>query len=170
MPLRLIGGILVITGATAVGAVKARRYYSTLTLLKELERGMELVRTQMHYTLYPIPKLLDISGSQLKGAAGTYFKELGNAISNGVPRHLAYREAMALTGELSLPDDALMALIEWSETLGHFDPEGENALMKISIDRLHRAYTDFCEDKSSMVKSYTLLGASAGISLLILMI
>lgn len=170
MLLRLIGGLLVITGATAVGAVKAHRYYNTITLLKELERGMELVRSQMNYTLYPIPKLLDITGTQLKGDAGTYFIQLGKAISNGVPRHLAYREAMAFTGDLLLPDDALMALIEWSETLGQFDPEGENALMKVSINRLHKSYTNYSEDKSSMVKSYTLLGASAGISLLILMI
>ncbi len=170
MLLRIVGGILVILGATAVGAMKTHRYYVRLALLKELERGMELIRCQMNYTLYPIPKLLEMTGKQLKGQAGPYFVQLGRSIAEGVPRHLAYKEALSATGDLSLPDDGLMALIEWSETLGQFDPEGENSLMKISIDRLRKARIDFREDKKAMVKSYTLLGASAGISLLILML
>ncbi len=170
MLLRIIGSALVILGATAAGLVKTRQYYHCLTLLKELERGMELIRCQMNYTLHPIPKLLELTGSQLHGAAGTYFRHLGSALAEGIPRSRAYQQAMSQTGDLSLPNDGLMALIEWSQTLGSFDPEGENAIMKASIHRLNQAHMHFLEDKKAMVKSYTLLGASAGISLMILML
>ncbi len=170
MHLRIIGGLLVILGATAAGLVKTRQYYRCLSLLKELERGMELVRCQMNYTLYPIPKLLAMTADQLRGGARTYFHQLGQAIEDGIPRHRAYQQALAQTEDLSLPNDALMALIEWSGSLGSFDPEGEDSLMKVSIGRLSHARTRFEEDKKAMVKSYTLLGASAGISLIILML
>ena len=170
MLLRVLGSILVILGATGAGLVKTRQYYHCLSLLKELERGMELVRCQMNYTLYPIPKLLKMTGSQLQGPARTYFIHLGQAMEDGIPRNRAYKEALSQTGDLPLPNDGLMALIEWSETLGSFDPEGENSMMKASIHRLCQAYTHFREDKKAMVKSYTLLGASAGISLIILML
>ncbi len=170
MLLRIIGGVLVILGATGAGLVKSRQYYRCLALLKELERGMELVRCQMNYTLYPIPKLLQMTGAQLRGPASTYFNLLGKAIEDGIPRSRAYKEVLSQIGDLSLPNDGLMALIEWSESLGSFDPEGENSLMKVSIGRLCQARTHFEEDKKAMVKNYTLLGVSAGISLIILML
>ena len=171
MLLRVVGGFLVVLGAAGAGFIKTRQYHIRLSVLKELERGMELIRCQMNYTLYPIPKLLQIAGAQLKGQAGIYFCRLAKAIEDGVPRNRAYKVALSqMEGELSIPNDGLLALIEWSETLGSFDPEGENSLMSLSIDRLRKARTNFEEDKNAMVKSYTLLGASAGIALLILML
>ncbi len=170
MLLRIVGGLFVVLGAAGAGFIKTRQYHTRLSTLKELERGMELIRCQMNYTLYPIPKLLHMTGAQLKGQAGTYFCQLAKAIQDGVPRNRAYKVALSQMGELSIPNDGLLALIEWSETLGGFDPEGENSLMKLSIDRIRKARTNFEEDKNAMVKSYTLLGASAGLALLILML
>ncbi len=170
MSLRIIGGILVILGATGAGILKTRQFYNRVTLLNELERGMELIRCQMNYTLYPIPKLLEMTGKELKGKAGTYFIQLSRAIEAGIPRHRACVAALEQTGELSLPNDGLMALMEWSSELGQFDPQGENSMMKLSIERIRQAGKQYCEEEKDMVKSYTLLGVSAGISLVILML
>ena len=170
MSLRIIGGILVILGATGVGILKTHQYHSRVALLRELERGMELIRCQMNYTLYPIPKLLEMTGKEIRGKAGTYFIQLGKTIEAGVPRHRASIAALELTGELSLPNDGLMALMEWSSELGQFDPNGENTMMKLSIQRMRQAGKQYCEEEKNMVKSYTLLGITTGISLVILMI
>ena len=168
--LRVVGSILVLSSATAIGYCGTRQYYKKLSQLRDLRRGMELIACQMNYTLYPIPKLLSMVGSQLPRPSGTYFINLGNAITQGVPRHRAHETALRHTKGLSLPNDGLMALIEWSSTLGQFDPEGENRMMNLSIKRMENALQAYEEEKKSMVKSYTLLGACAGIALVILMI
>ena len=63
-----------------------------------------------------------------------------------------------------------MALIDWSVTLGQFDPEGENRMMKLSIERMAQVLEAYQDEKKQMAKSYTLLSVCAGIALLILMI
>ena len=168
--LRIVGGILILSGATALGYTKTRQYYTHVSQLREFRRGMELVRCQMNYTLYSIPKLLSIVGSRLKGPPGAYFIHLSEAITRGTPRHRAHEEALRTTRGLSLPRDGLLSLIEWSGSLGQFDPEGENRMMLLSIQRMERALTAYEEDKKQMVKSYTILGACAGIAMIILML
>lgn len=168
--LRIIGGILILLGAAGIGYGKTRQYYHRLAQLGELRRGMELVRCEMNYTLYSIPKLLSFVGAQLKDPAGAFLCHLGEAISRGIPRHRAHWEALEKAKGLNLPNDGLMALIEWSTTLGQFDPEGENRMMKLSIERMEQALQTYREEKKQVAKSYTLLSVSAGIALLILML
>lgn len=168
--LRIVGGILILSGATALGYTKTRQYYTHISQLREFQRGMELVRCQMNYTLYSIPKLLHMVGKQLKGPTSAYFINLSEAISHGIPRHRAHEEALRTTKGLCLPQDGLLSLIEWSTTLGQFDPDGENRMMLLSIRRMERALTTYEEDKKHMVRSYTLLGACAGIAMVILML
>lgn len=168
--LRVIGGIFVLSSATALGYIKTRNYYDKISQLQEFHRGMELVSCQMNYTLYSIPKLLLMVGSQLKGPSGKYFVNLSKSISEGIPRHRAYKNALQKTKGLHLPGNGLMALIEWSSTLGQFDPEGENRIMKLSIQRMEQALHSYQDEKQNMVKSYTLLGACAGIAMIILLL
>lgn len=168
--LRIIGGICVFMGATGIGYCQTRQYYLRLSQLRNLRRGMELVCCQMNYTLYSIPKLLSLVGEQIKPPVGSYFINLGNAITHGIPRHRAHEDALNRTKGLNIPNEALMALIEWSSTLGQFDPEGENRMMQLSIHRMEQALYSYEEEKKSMVKSYTLLGACTGIALVILLL
>ncbi len=168
--LRIIGGILVLCGATGIGYSQTRQYYNRLSQLRNLRRGMDLVSCQMNYTLYSIPKLLSLVGAQLNAPVGTYFIHLGEAITGGIPRHRAHEAALKRTKGLNLPNDGLMALIEWSSTLGQFDPDGENRMMQLSIQRIEQALQTYEEEKKHMVKSYTLLGACTGIALVILML
>ena len=168
--LRLIGGILVLLSATGLGYCKTRQYYAGLNQLREFRRGMDLVYCQMNYTLHSVPKLLTLVSDQLKAPISTYFQHLASAISQGIPRLKAYETAIQNTKKLNLPNDGLMALIEWSLTLGQFDPEGENRMMKLCIERMELALQNFQEEKAKMAKSYTLLGACAGLALIILVL
>ena len=168
--LRIIGSIFVLCSATGIGYSCKRHYYRSLTQLRNLHRGMELVSCQLNYTLYPIPKLLSIVGKQLPTPSGDYFMNLGKAITSGIPRHRAHEAALKNTKGLNIPNNGLMALIEWSGTLGQFDPDGESRMMKLSIDRMEHALHAYELENKSMVKSYTLLGACAGIALVILML
>ncbi len=168
--LRVVGSILVLCSATGIGYSRTKQYYKGLSQLRDLRRGMELVACQMNYTLYPLPKLLNIVGKQIPKPVGSYFIHLGKAIDEGVPRHKAHEKALQNTNSLSLPNDGLMALIEWSTALGQFDPDGENRMMKLSIDRVEHALRTYESEKKAMVRSYTLLGACAGIALVILIL
>lgn len=168
--LRIIGGVLVLLGGAGMGYAKTRQYYTRLSQLRQIRRGMELMGCQMNYTLYSVPKLLAMVGPQLKGPPGEYFTHLGAAITEGVPRHRAHETALSRTKALNLPNEGLMTLIEWSTALGQFDPEGEERMIKLSIERMEKTIGAFEEEKKEMVKSYTLLGASAGIALVILML
>lgn len=168
--LRIVGSFLVLLGAAGIGYGKTYRYYQGLSQMRECRRGMELVLCEMNYTLYSIPKLLSLVGAQLKGPAGNYLKNLGEVISQSIPRHKAPGIALERTKGFMLPRDGLMALIDWSTTLGQFDPEGENRMMKLSIDRMEQALQTYQEEKRQMAKSYTVLTISAGVALLILML
>ena len=168
--IRVIGAICIILGATGVGAGKAYSYYRQVRQMSDLYRAMELLQCELNYTMYSIPKLLHMTADQIKGVCGMYFRNLAEQIDAGTPREKAARYALEQTNGICLPKDGVFALLDFSSSLGNFDLEGENRMIKLSHERVKTALRRLEDEKKGLAKSYTVLGASMGIALAILML
>lgn len=168
--IRLVGAVFVFCGACWIGLRKTLDFMQQISQLRHLFSAMEIVQCELNYTMYSVPKILEIVSNRVKGPCGAYFKNLSDQITMGTPREIAAQRAIENTPKLMLPSDALLALLEFSTSLGSYDLDGENRICKLSNLRVGQALERLEKDKRPLVKSYLVLGASTGIALVILML
>ena len=168
--IRVLGAVMVLLGATWIGIRKTLCYLSQISQLKTLSTSMEMLQCELNYTMYSVPKILDLISERSKAPWDHYFSQLSGEIGKGTPRELAARRSLEACPKLNLPGDALLALLEFSTALGSYDLDGENRICKLSSLRVSQSLERLEREKGPLVKSYIALGASTGIALIILML
>lgn len=168
--LRLIGAALVVLGAGGFGFRRAAQFYKTARQLAQLTGAVEVLQCEIAYTRLPLPELYAEVASRQTGAVAQFFQTMSAQLAAGQPRTRAAQHAMQQASGLLLPSDARMALLELCETLGRYDVDGENRMLRMSAQRIRTAQ-ERCEgEKRQMARSCTALAVCAGIALAILML
>ena len=168
--IRMLGAGLILLGAVTIGVRKASHFHKQINNLRQLIRALEQVRCELNYTMYSVPKVLELVGERTVGPVGRYFLCLSRNITDGLPRAEAARRALDDCGDLVLPADATFALLEFCTGLGSYDLDGEDRMSKLSCKRMSQCLETLEQEKRPFVKSYIVLAASAGIALIILMV
>lgn len=167
---RLIGALLVVLGAGGFGFRRAAQFYKTARQLEQLTGAVEMLQCEINYTRLPLPELYAEVAERQTGAIARFFRVMSAQLTCGLPRTKAAQCAMQQTAGLLLPNDARMALLELCETLGRYDVDGENRILRLSAQRI-RSAQERCEgEKRQMARSCTALAVCAGIALAILML
>lgn len=168
--LRLIGALLVVLGAGGFGFRRAAQFYKTARQLEQLTGAVEMLQCEINYTRLPLPELYAEVAERQTGAVAQFFRVMSAQLTCGLPRTKAAQCAMQQTAGLLLTNDARMALLELCETLGRYDVDGENRILRLSAQRI-RSAQERCEgEKRQMARSCTALAVCAGIALAILML
>lgn len=170
--IRMVGMLLIFTGASAIGFGAAFRVRQTAVQLQQLYDALEMMQCELNYTLTPLPALCGVVAKTGKGVIGTLFANLGAALSGEQPQNpaQAMRQAIAQTTRLSLPEEILFSLLELGDTLGKFDLEGQISMLRLTQRRI-RTCLDTCErERTHRCRSYAALGICTGAALIILMI
>lgn len=165
--LKVIGVVMIVGGSGGYGIARAVRLYRQLRQLRELLAALELLKCELNYTLLPLAELCSVTAKRSRGAVSGFFSAFGRRVEQG-RRHSA-EEALEESG-LSLPNDAVMALLELCSGLGRFDLDGENRLLSLTQERLRAALERTETEKRPLAKSYAVLGMAAGAALVILVV
>lgn len=168
--LRLIGAILVVVGAGSFGFRRAAQFYKSASQLRQLTGAVEMLQCEINYTRLPLPELYTEVADRQTGAVAQFFRAMSAQLASGQPRTLAARHAMQQASGLLLPSDARMALLELCETLGRYDVDGENRMLRLSAQRIQSAQERCESEKRQMARSCAALAVCAGIALAILML
>lgn len=168
--LRMLGAVLVLSGAGSFGIAKTMQYYRQVRQLRDFIGAVEIIKCELNYTMLPLPKLFRVTSQRIDGVCGRFFANLAENLEKGTPRKRAAENAIADTRGLSLPNDALMAILELCATLGRYDLHGENRVLQLSGQRLKSALERTELQKQPLAKSYVALGFCLGVALVILML
>lgn len=168
--LKLIGVILVLSGAGGFGIGKAMQFYRTVRQLREFRSAIEILKCEINYTLLPLPQLCTLTADRLSGAAAQFFRNFGSLVEQDMSRERAAAQALESARGLELPDDAKMAILELCGTLGRYDLEGENRVLQLTGHRITAALERCEAEKKPRAKSYAALGICTGIAVIILTI
>lgn len=168
--IRMIGAALVLGGAGGVGIGKGLQFYRQLRQLRDFVAAVEILKCELNYSLMPLPKLYRVAGRRTQGACSRFFHNLATRLEQGTPRSRAVEHALADTGGLCLPKDAMMSLLELCSALGRYDMDGENRMLQLSGQRLKTALERTEREKRPLAKSYASLGLCTGVALVILML
>lgn len=168
--LNIVGAVLVIGASAGFGIGTAMGYYRKVRQLREFCRSLEILKCEMNYTLAPVGQLCRVTAQRVGGTAGAYFSAYGEGVEAGLSRGGAAQRAIEKTKALTLPNDALMCLLELCGDLGRYELPGENRLIDLTLQRLRGALERYEGEKRPMVRGYVLLSICTGIALTILMI
>lgn len=167
--LKIVGAVLILSGAGGFGIAKALSFYKQIRQLRAISDALELLKCELNYTLLPLPKLCEMTAKRTSGAAADFLRRYAAKLDGGRPRGRAAAEAME-EAKLCLPNDAKMALLELFGVLGRFDLDGENRVLQLTQHRLKAALERTEREKKPLAKGYAALGLCTGAALVILMV
>ena len=168
--LRIIGIALVLSGAGGFGVGKMVQFYRQMRQLQEFRNALEIIKCEMNYTLSPLPKLCRTTAKRVSGAASSFLLAYADALDKGISRTKAAQTAMEQTKSLCLPKDATMAILELFGSLGRYELEGENRLLRLTAHRLNAAIARYESEKKPLAKGYAILGFCTGLAIVILIV
>ncbi len=168
--IKWIGAILILCAAGGTGIGKTLHFYRQLRQLNQMLGALEIIKCELNYTLRPLPQLCKHTAERTDGAVSCFFAAYADHIEAGLPRNKAAEKAIDETPGLSLPNDAMMVVLELCSTIGRYDLDGENRMLQLSAQRLKSAIERFDSEKRPLAKSCGILGVASGIAMIILFV
>ena len=167
--IRFVGAAMIILGAGSFGIAKTAQFYRQQRQLRSFLNALEILKCEMDYTLYPLPKLCRITAERSDRVCAEFLRKYADSLDRGSCRSTAAREAF-FSVNCVLPQDASMAVLELFSALGRYDVDGEANLLKLTQHRLKAALERGETEKRPMVKGYTILGVCTGAAVAILLV
>lgn len=158
-------GCLCIVGATAaVGFSSALALKKRLTLLSDLERGLQLLKSEISYSLRPLPEAMEAVAFRLTGLSSAFFHEAGRCLQQGevssAAAHWSAAAAKVLSASPLLGED-LAVLESFGQTLGLRDKAQQAAAAEFAAAALCRLRTEGLaryEKQAGLRRSLGILG------------
>lgn len=167
--IRLIGAAMIVLGAGSFGVAKTAQFYRQQRQLRAFLHMLEILKCELTYTLFPLPKLCRITAERCERVPAAFLRSYAAALDQGASRSIAAREAFADLSS-TLPPDAAMAILELFGALGRYELDGEENLLKLTQHRLQAALDRGETEKRPMAKGYALLGVCTGAAIAILLV
>lgn len=167
--IRWIGAAMIVLGAGSFGIAKTMQFYRQQRQLRSFLNMLEILKCELNYTLYPLPKLCRITAERCDRICRDFLNRYAALLDSGSSRRAAAQEAFSALDPV-LPPDASMAILELFGTLGRYDLDGEENLLKLTQHRLRAALERGEADKRPMAKGYALLGVCTGTAIAILLV
>ena len=148
--IRTIGACLILGVSGGFGLAKSIGFRRQSRQLRQLITLLELLRCT--------------------GAAAQCLLRYGQELEHCGSRHKAAGLALTETKGLCLPEDARQVLSELLESLGRYELEGENRLLRLTGQRLSEIEQRLNTEKRPLARGYAALGFSTGLALVILLL
>lgn len=160
---------MIILGAGSFGIAKTAQFYRQQRQLRSFLNALEILKCEMEYTLYPLPKLCRITAERSDRICADFLRMYADSLDGGACRSAAAREAFNAV-KCVLPQDAGMAVLDLFSALGRYEVDGETNLLKLTQHRLKAALERGEAEKRPMAKGYTILGVCTGAAVAILLV
>lgn len=167
--IRWIGAIMIVAGAGCFGIGMTARFYRQQRQLRSFLQMLEILKCELTYTLFPLPKLCRITAERSDRIPSDFLRQYADLLDRGASRSAAARNALERIN-CTLPPDASMAVLELFGTLGRYDIAGEDRLLTLTQQRLKAALERGEAEKRPIAKGYALLGVCTGAGIAILLV
>lgn len=171
--IKLLGCILIISASTAAGFILAGNMRKRLDQLRELQRSLLQLETEIVYTYTALPeaclKVSYKSGEPIKRLFSGVSEKLIANKSESV--HEAFSDCISdLKDNLNLKKTDLDIILDLSKALGCSDMEGHKSVFTLAKHDLHKSIEEAEAIIAKNTKMYRYLGFSFGAVVAILLI
>jgi len=169
--LRLLGAVLLMGGASAIGFSAAAQLRARVTCLRAFLGAVEYMERELAFRLTPVPVLFNsLAAMDITLAKGFFVRCVKGLTELGEkPLHVLWCEALEKS-KLPLDDDETRTLAELGNVLGRYDGDGQREALALVHGRLARFLECAEEERNRLEKVYGALGLSAGAFLLLVLL
>lgn len=169
--IRLIGSVLLAGGSAALGFGAVRRLDGRVRDLRGLEAGVEILQRELGWRLAPLPDALVRTAEGTAGRAAQFFQSCAQEALylNGRSFQQIWRET-AESSKMRLEREDMELLEQLGAVLGRYDGDSQRQALEAAGARLAQRRAGAVEQRGRLGKVYSVLGISAGLLLVILLI
>jgi len=169
--LKLIGSVLLMGGASAMGFSAAAHLRTRVRCLRSFAAAVEYMERELSFRLTPTPALLRDLTDTAFAPANRFFAHCSGKLSElgEKPLNILWRQALEKSG-LPLEQDEMRTLFELGEIIGRYDGDGQCEALSLARDRLEGFVKCALEEQYRLEKVYRALGLSSGAFLLLVLL
>lgn len=169
--IRLMGAALVIAGCAAASFGAVCRLDGRVKDLEELTAGLAALQRELCWRLTPLPEAMKEAAEETHGRAAALFdwcaRESGRL--DGRTFQQVWQDGLERC-PLVLNEEDRAALERLGSVLGRYDADGQRQAIDGAVGSLNHRKTQAAEDRNRLGRVYGVLGLTAGLFLVILLI
>ena len=170
--LKMLGGILVTAGSAAIGFYSAAGLYSHIKILTRIISALRYMKSEIGFTLAPIPDLTQRLAERERGATGVFFGRCNSELSNLGEKTFGeiWSECADATLKNALKEDEIQTFKDLGELLGRYDSQEQALEIERAAERFDFYLQRAEQDKIRLGKLYGAMGVLCGIAVVIILI
>ena len=170
MEYRWIGAALIIIGCSSCGFSIAAGKRKEERMLCQLIHVLEFMEAELRYRLTPLPDLSRLAAGEVKGTLRVVFLNLYRELNWQKMPDAASCMSAAIQRTGEVPGRIRRLLVQFGQTLGRFDLEGQLQGIRTVRRRCEESLESIRKNRDECLRSYQTLGICAGAALAIILI
>lgn len=169
--LRMIGAMLVISGAAGTGLGMSAYVRRSAAILQQLISSLEQMKSEIQFRRTPLPELMRVLSVGASGCVGAFWGLLADELYAGRSRSAAeaMRRCLAARPAEAFSAPTRSELLSLGAGLGSYDADNQTRSINLALSRLGGLLGELRAEQKARVRSCCALGVCAGLALAILM-
>jgi len=169
--MKIIGSLLIILTSMAIGRMYGKRYRDRPRQLRQLRSALQVLETEITYSLRPIGDVAAKLMQQLPKPINLFFKQLTEELNKGLPLQGAWKESVHKFWQgTALKKSEQDILLQFGVTLGQSDRENQEKHIHLALTHLEREEFEAREAQATYEKLWNTMGFLAGLLIVLLLI
>lgn len=169
--LRLLGTVLILTGAGWCGLCAAGQLRRRVRTLERLRASLVWLEEELTFRLSPLPGLLERLGREQSGAVGLFFQDALAGLRRDPEEGLRQSWRQAMVNRLDfLKEEERQVLVEVGQTLGRYDVKAQRQALVQAAGRLDTIRARAEEDARRLGRVYIALSLAAGAAVVLVLL
>ena len=169
--IKLMGAVLLAAGFGGIGLGAVGRLDGRVRDLRELSAGLETLQRELCWRLMPLPGALKGAAGETRGRAAHFFDQCAQDILtlDGRTFQDVWRAALE-DCPLQIDRGDRTVLEHLGPVLGRYDADSQRQAIGDAVADLARRQIQAVEDRRRLGRVYSVLGITAGVFLVILLV
>lgn len=170
--IKMMGAVLLVVSTTGIGLWKANFYAARSKELEDLISALQLLETEISYSVAPLPDALQRIGFRIAGRVGLFLQNAGTELLRGDGRSAGeiFTEQLERSRTMiHLREQDLEILRTFGHTLGNSDRSDQLKHIRLAHSRLAAEAQNARDEKERLGKMWRYLGALTGLAGVIIM-
>lgn len=172
MWLKWLGGGFVLVGCSGLGIWYSLLFLSRLKILREMERGILILKGEIAYGRTPLPQAFEQMAERTTGTVSDFFRTTACLLDEGKEDYqtLWKRTIRQFFTENEMKKEDKKEFVDLGRTLGYLDAGMQMKSLELYQERLHKSIKGLEQEKEKYMKLYPVLGTMCGVLLCIIML